>query len=191
MAIDPLQQFNDDRTRAREAGDPMAHVCTVANVDADNRAQLRTLVLRDVEGALAIFINATSPKWQALTSGCAVQTYWPSVNLQYRMDAEVTPLDPAVVASSWQLRPDAPKRMDWFYEHQAPQSSAIASRQELLDRLQQLTLPEPLVAPQGARGLLLHITRMERLDLNQDNGVHDRVCYVRNGSDWQHNTLVP
>ena len=47
----PLEQFFTDRQRAQAAEDPMAAVCTAANVDAQGLAQLRTLVLREVAGS--------------------------------------------------------------------------------------------------------------------------------------------
>jgi pyridoxine/pyridoxamine 5'-phosphate oxidase len=48
-----------------------------------------------------------------------------------------------------------------------------------------------LVAPEGAKGLLLLPDVIERLDLTQSNGVHDRVRYHREGDRWQQRTLVP
>ncbi len=189
--MDPLAIFNEDRARAKSAQDPMAPLCTVANVDPHGRAQLRTLVLRDVDGALAVFINATSPKWPAVQAGVAVQTYWPSVNIQYRMQVTAEPIESAVVHDSWLLRPEMPKRMDWFYEQHATQSSPITSRQLLLDKLAQIDLPEPLRAPDNASGLLLVPHIIERLDLNQPDGVHDRQLFERSAGVWQRSTLVP
>ena len=152
---DPLKQFHAERQLARDAGDPMAHVCVLATVDKQGRPQARTLVLRNVnhEGQprLALFINASSPKWTELANSesVSVQVYWPSVELQYRMQVKAETLNPQMVAESWQLRPDAPKNMDWLYQQQA-QSTMVADRQALLSQLNQLKTPEPLVAPEGA-----------------------------------------
>ena len=191
MTDDPLRLFARDRQRAWDAQDPMAALCTVANVDADGAVQQRTLVLRDVDGSLAIFINATSPKWPAAQAVLSVHTYWPSVQVQYRLAVRTEPVDEQVVKDSWLLRPDAPKRMDWYYEQVATQSSAVASRDGLLAGLAGLTLPEPLVAPDNARGLILVPEQIERLDLTQENGVHDRVRYELGPQGWQAETLVP
>ena len=193
---DPLKQFHAERQLARDAGDPMAHVCVLATVDKHGRPQARTLVLRNVnhEGQprLALFINASSPKWTELANSesVSVQVYWPSVELQYRMQVKAETLNPQMVAESWQLRPDAPKNMDWLYQQQA-QSTMVADRQALLSQLNQLKTPEPLVAPEGAKGLLLQIIEIERLDLTQSNGVHDRTQYTLNNNEWQKQTLVP
>ncbi|NOX52302.1 MAG: hypothetical protein GXP16_17470 [Gammaproteobacteria bacterium] len=189
--LDPVTQFTHDRARAWQQKDPMAGLCTVANIDAAGQAQLRTLVLREVEGALAIFVNASSPKWRTLQQACAVHTFWPSVQIQYRLQVETSPVGDDFVASSWQLRPDAPKKMDWFYQLIESQSKPIASRTKLLQQLDQLDLPNPLVAPEQAKGLLLHIMQIERLDLTQPNGVHDRQLFIRQKDEWQQQTLVP
>lgn len=196
---DPLAQFHAERQLARDAGDPMALVCVLATVDQQGRPQARTLVLRNVDHngspRLALFINANSPKWAELANSdsASVQVYWPSVELQYRMQVQTEALDPKVVAESWQFRPDAPKKMDWLYQQQA-QSTAVADRAQLLKQLDQLASPEPLVAPEAAKGLLIQVTEIERLDLTQSNGVHDRTLHtLRQGGqgEWDKQTLVP
>ena len=74
--MDPIEQFYADRAEAQAAQDPMAAVCCVASYDGA-QVQQRTLVLRDVEGELAIFINATSPKWATLQDAFSLTTWWP------------------------------------------------------------------------------------------------------------------
>ncbi|MEM9620421.1 MAG: pyridoxamine 5'-phosphate oxidase family protein [Pseudomonadota bacterium] len=187
----PLDLFADDRARARAAEDPMAHLCTVANTDAEGQPQLRTLVLRDVDDRLALFINATSPKWPSLQAGFAVMTYWPSVQIQYRLQVTAEPLAAETVHASWLQRPPAPQRMDWFYQQVQPQSSVINSREALLANLLKVEVPAPLKAPNNARGVLLNIAELERLDLNQPDGVHLRERFIWNDDQWQQTVLVP
>ncbi len=191
MNVDPLALFRTEREAARAADDPMAHLCTVANVDADRQPQVRTLVLRDIEGQLAVFVNASSPKWPHIQERFAFCTYWPSLSLQYRFDVVAAPLSPETLAASWALRPDAPKRMDWLYELHDPQSSHIDSREHLLEVFGRLAVDEPLRAPPNARGLLLEPKQIERLDLTQDNGVHDRQRFEQVDGAWQQRTLIP
>ena len=189
-SVDPLQRFTHDRQAARDAKDPMAAVCVLATVDQRGMPQARTLVLRDIPEGLAIYINASSPKWQQSQEHVAIQVWWPSVQIQYRMQARCELLPAQHIAESWQLRPDVPKQMDWLYQ-QRPQSSEVNDRDELLNLLEKTRPPEPLVAPEGARGLLLLPERIERLDLNQANGVHDRTRYVLDAGRWLEHTLIP
>lgn len=186
----PLAQFSTDRRAASNAKDPMAAVCVLATVDDQGLPQARTLVLRDTDEGLAIYINASSPKWQQCQGRVTIQTWWPSVQIQYRMVVNCQPLAADHIANSWQLRPDVPKRMDWLYE-QWPQGSAVTSREDLLQRLDETVIPEPLVAPYGARGLLLIPEKIERLNLNQSDGVHDRTCCQLQEGNWHKQTLIP
>jgi pyridoxamine 5'-phosphate oxidase len=187
---DPLLRFQEDRRKARDAKDPMAAVCVLATVDEDGLPQARTLVLRDIAEGLAIYINASSPKWQQVQGVIALQTWWPSLQVQYRMQARCEELPATHIAESWQLRPDMPKHLDWLYE-QIAQGSAVEDREDLLAQLDTAPRPEPLVAPPNARGLLLWPQSIERLDLNQTNGVHERRRYTLHADQWAVETLIP
>lgn len=186
---DPLALFASERTKAFEAQDPMAALCSVATVDDEGIPSVRTLVLRDLDGKLALFVNATSPKWPGLQKQFSVMTYWPSLQIQYRMQVTGEPVPHEMVAESWLLRPDAPKRMDWFYEGVQTQSTPISSRTSLLDNLK--LVENPTEAPANAQGVWLEPAQIERLDLNQPNGVHDRRQWERSNPSWQMRTLVP
>ena len=190
-AEEPFDRFKSDLQRARDARDATANVCTVANVDADGYPQARTLVLREFEDELAIFINRTSPKWEPLSQALTLVTYWPSIQVQYRISGTTRPIAHELVAESWQLRPDAPKKMDWFYTKVMPQSTPIGSREDLLAAVEALDLPDILVAPETAGGLIIEATRYERLDLTMENGIHKRQCWQLTDSGWQTTTLVP
>lgn len=187
---DPLALLAADRALARERQDPCAALCTLANVDANGLPQARTLVLRDVAGRLAIFVNATSPKFEHLDR-VSVVVWLPTLNVQYRLTCGTEPVPATLVAESWQLRPDAPKRLDWLYTRRHAQGAVIGSRERLLEVLASLPLPEPLVAPDTARGLFLLPESIERLDLSQENGVHDRRRYTPGNPSWREDVLVP
>jgi pyridoxamine 5'-phosphate oxidase len=191
--INPLDLLIEDRSRARERQDPCANLCTLATVDEAGHPQARTVVLRELEGRLAVFGNDTSPKWQQIErSGSLAAVVWlPSLDVQYRLQCTTRPVAKALLQQSWQLRPEAPKRMDWFYTRVQPQSSAIDSRVSLLDALNELRLREPLVAPRTAAGVYLEPTLIERLDLGMADGIHDRRAFRHHPGGWHEITLVP
>lgn len=189
---DPIAMLRDDRSRARALSDPCAGLCTLANVDAQGIPQARTLVLRDVEERLAVFVNTTSPKWESLQSGPVSIVVWlPTLQLQYRLVCETEVMPQALVHESWHARPEPPKRMDWFYTRIQAQSSPIGDRERLLAAFESLAAPEPLTPPETAHGLYLHPNMLERLHLGQDNGVHDRQHFSRHQTGWRVQTLVP
>lgn len=189
---EPVRRLIADRELARNRKDPCANLCTLANVNRDGEADARTVILREIDQQLAVFINATSPKWHAVSSSNVSIVVWlPTVNVQYRLTCRTEPVPRTLVAESWQLRPDPPKRMDWFYTLMQPQSSQLSSRERLLEDLAGLSLPDPLTAPDTARGLYLIPSAVERLDLGQDNGIHDRRLYLRQDSGWVETVLAP
>ena len=166
----------------------MANLCVLASVGAEE-PEARTLVLRDIDDRLGLFFNGGSPKAREIgqSDAVAVLVYLPSLSLQYRLRTKLTAIPEDIVHANWQYRPDVPKKMDWLYERH-PQSSAIASRQMLID---ELTTATPARAPAAAVGYFLAPLAVERLDLGQDNGVHDRRRYTRQGDVWHEQILVP
>ena len=191
---DPVARLRQDRARAAERDDPMASLCVVATTGA-GEPEARTMVLRDLEPALSgspgfgLFVNSTSPKFREFrqSSTVALVVYLPSLAVQYRLRCSLEALPEGLVRASWQLRPPMPKRMDWLYEDH-PQSSVVDSREELVDLLHG---PEPASAPASAVGFRLLPERVERLDLDTEDGVHDRRRYVFDGRSWREDVLVP
>ena len=184
-----------DRAAARVQDDPNANLCVLASV-AGGEPQARTLVLRDVEAAapdspsrLGIFVNRHSPKHAELaqSKSVAVLVYLPSLGLQYRLRCALEAIPQAIVHANWQLRPPTPKRLDWLYaEH--PQGSVVESRRKL-EALLDSPLPE--AAPDSAVGYYLAPDTVDRLHLNQPNGLHDRRRYQHRDGAWQEAVLVP
>jgi len=188
----------------------MASLCVLATVE-NGEPRARTLVLRDIDAiigstgrdtparseplanhantGLGIFVNGTSPKCHEFrqTATVYVVVYLPSLKVQYRLRCRLEPLPGDVVRESWELRPSVPKRMDWLYED-LPQSAAVGSREELIDRLPGSDLQ---AAPASALGFLFTTDEVERLDLDRADGVHDRRLYRFEDARWVEVTLVP
>lgn len=170
----------------------MAALCVLATVDDNGWPHARTLVLRDLGDRLALFMNATSPKFRQLSAGPAsICLYLPSIQVQYRAHVSLEPVDAAIIEGSWHLRPRMPKLLDWFYTHRQRQSSEVPARDHLQQTLAGFPLPEPLTAPETARGFYLDPHDIERLDLAQADGLHDRTRWVRSDDRWIQSTLLP
>ena len=200
----PLGGLQEDRRRARQRKDPWAELCVLATVTTDGEPSARVLVVRELDlggktgavstpnPALGIFVNASAPKIDEFSrsSTVSVVIYLPSVTVQYRLRCTLDLIDPAVVRTAWQMRPEVPKRMDWVYETH-PQSTEIASRRALLDAVWSNAIAQPLVAPETAVGYVLQPIEVERLDLNTVDAPHDRRRYSAREGDWVETVLVP
>ena len=191
--MDPISQLNRDREAAHANSDPCAYLCTVATVDAAGEPQARTMVLRKVEQRLALFGNATSPKWQQIAGqGLVCIVVWlPSLGVQYRLRCEAEPVPKQVVDNSWLLRPRMPKQLDWYYNTTASQSSALDDRAALLTDLPTFNEAEHQTAPPTAQGWFLTPAHVDRLDLNHSSGVHERYSFTLADGAWQAVPLVP
>jgi pyridoxamine 5'-phosphate oxidase len=192
-ASDPVDLLRADRARAIAAADPSANLCTVASVDAAGNPAARTLVLRDLDGQLAVFCNRTSPKWRQLDgrASIAVVVLLPALQVQYRLQCRTRQIPDAVVHASWQLRPEPAKRLDWFYTRNRPQGSAIADRTVLVEGLMAIDLSETPAAPGTAGGYYLLPFEVDRLDLAPPDGIHDRRRFSLEAGAWTETLLVP
>ena len=189
----PLALFRQERNAAREQGDPWSGLCALASINQAGLAQVRTLVLRDLDDRLAIFINATSPKHQELPVGGHTQLsiYLASLSVQYRLDAHLEPIPKTLVDESWLLRPDIPKKMDWYYTEVQAQSTSVGSREQLINSLDaHARTRKAESAPETALGLYLDVKRVERLELLKDE-IHARTLWRLASGIWVEQVLVP
>ena len=195
--MNPVQNIQSDRNQARQLGDSNADVCFLALADANGKASVRTLVLRDIyDNRFTLFINKTSPKWQAFTGGTGHELlmWYASVQRQYRISGSLRELDPGVVKSNWQHRPDSSKYLDYVYEELGNQSSIIDSRDTLTDKVNQLKEDldtMSMQAPPMAAGIELIADRIDVLDLNNQDRIHDRRLYTYDGDAWSSRVLIP
>jgi pyridoxamine 5'-phosphate oxidase len=195
--MNPITRIINDRTEARKLGDNNADTCFLALADKQGQASVRTLVLRDIsDNRFALFINQTSPKWQLLKAGASYELllWYPSMQRQYRIGGSMVEIDPALVKTNWLRRPQGSKLLDHVYQSMSAQSSEIDSRDQLvaeITRLRQVYKIDDLPAPDGVGGVELIATRIEMLDLNSDDRIHDRQIFRLLEDRWQATVLIP
>ncbi len=191
---DPLDTLNADRAAARQLADPLADLCSFATIDAQGCPQVRTLVLRDLDQGLGVFLNNTSPKWFELQRQTKAQVllYLPTLKIQYRIDSAPEPIPKQLVDESWLLRPMVPKVMDWLYLDHYPQSTALESADQISRAFEQTIarLTDSPSASPSAQGVYLKPYRIERLQLLDDK-LHQRVRFTLAEGQWQMCHLVP
>ena len=191
MKNDPLRLFASERAIANSQSDPMANLCVLATVNSSKTPEVRTLVIREVESRIGIFMNATSPKFREIreSTSVSVLAYFPSIAIQYRMHTKLLPMPTETVHAFWMNRPETAKKLDWLYSDY-PQSTEVDGRDALIRQLSASTTPTK--APQSAVGFFLEpLLSVERLALNQPDGLHDRRKYTYHENVWKVSQLVP
>ena len=189
--VDPLVLLASDRSVARDRQDPLVDRCVLGTLTREGRAALRTLVLRDIDERLAIFYSRSSAKHlELMNHDCqaSLLVWLPSIEVQYRLEAQFEEMPKVEIDDRWQLKPNAAKRLDAIYER-SPQSTLIEDV-ERFETLFAATVP-PVRAPHNATGCYIKPMRVERLALRKDPHMHDRRAYTRNGEFWTMRRLVP
>ncbi|HKI73017.1 MAG TPA: pyridoxamine 5'-phosphate oxidase family protein [Pseudomonadales bacterium] len=195
--MDPIARIKNDRAEARKLEDPNADICFLALADAEGQPSVRTLVLRDISNnSFTLFMNQSSPKWKLLNAGGRWEflLWYQSMQRQYRVSGTFAPLDSDFVRQNWRRRPAGSKYLDILYEFTADQSSAIESREHLvreITRIRNEHSVDDMEAPQKVAGAELIATRIEMLDLNREDRIHDRQVFTFDGKRWSSQTLIP
>lgn len=192
-----IEQIREDRARALEANDPTGQVCYLATVDADGSPSVRTLVLREVsERSVRLFINASSPKWQALSanSACQILLWYPSIQIQYRLSGAAAMASRADIENNWHRRPLRAKLLDYFYAARAAQSEPYRSSEDFDQAFESMAAtldPESLTPPIEAIAVDIALHQIERLDLTQNEKPHRRARFRWIDEAWAEDFLVP
>ena len=194
----PVEIFKHHWQEARLKQDPNADVCFLATASRDNGASVRTLVLRDVtETAFVIFVNSSSPKWDELMSSnsCELLVFWPLLMQQYRVRGEIKQIPEVIMKKQWQNKPYETKLLDHVYAEGLPQSSAIDSKDTLVNKIDKLKqkYSEPGDVPfvGNAKGIEIVISSIEIWIGSEEDRLHHRTLYRVDGDGWQKESLIP
>lgn len=191
---DPLAALAADRARARAARDPNAELGWVATVDPDGAPAVRTLVLRELDGDWALFVSGTSPKWTHLSARpeCQIAVWLPTVQRQWRLHAQVRPLERAILEHHWPRRPRTSQVMDHLYAS-LPQGSPVEHPDRLARAHAELDarLDDAPQAPAAALALGLDVQLVECVQIAPPPDLHGRRRWHRHAGSWQFRDLVP
>jgi len=104
--MDPVAEIIDARQEARKYYDPHVDVCFLATVTVQGRPEVRAVSLRDIDAkGFGLLLNATSPKWQQLTtSQCCLHLLWSTVRRQYRVYGRIEAMEPERLQQYWQRK---------------------------------------------------------------------------------------
>jgi len=193
---DPIAQLQQDWQQAKDQGDANNNICILSTTD-DSQAHARVLVLRDIQKqGLLIFTHASSPKWQQLenNSGYEVLLYWPTLDLQYRIQGKWDEHARDQLQTAWANKPYEAKLLDVLYQTH-PESSEIPDRKFLEEKVAELKMQYPqsedIPFPDSARGIWLQPQRIEYYRLSTADRLHHRYLYKKHQGEWGVKTLCP
>lgn len=196
-AADPLLALRGEREAARAAADANAEICWLATVDDSGAPAVRTIVLRDVAGAFALFVNATSPKWREMSREARIEVacWYPSSQRQWRLQGPVRALPHETVSRHWHRRPRVSQVLDHLYARSIAQSSPLEAGRDLEAELAALdaSLPERPDVPVQSLALEIVPLAVECMQIRDAPHLHQRQRWDREAEDarWTATRLVP
>ncbi|MGW6540650.1 pyridoxamine 5'-phosphate oxidase [Streptomyces sp. NPDC055051] len=194
LAPDPIQQFGSwfKETAASPAiHEPNAMIVSTAT--PDGRPSSRTVLLKHYDTAgFVFFTNYGSRKGAELTANphVALLFPWHPLARQVIVTGRAVRTGRDETAAYFRTRPHGSQLGAWASE----QSSVIASRQELLDRYEELAARYPdterVPVPPEWGGFRVVPDTVEFWQ-GHENRLHDRLRYVREAEGWHVERLAP
>ncbi len=193
VAASPFVQFRRWLAEAAAAGLPEPNAMVVSTVDADGRPSSRHVLLKELDDTGFVFYtNLGSAKARALRANpsAALCFGWFAMSRQVCVTGHAEPVDRAVAAQYWAVRPRESQLGAWV----SRQSQAVESREALRSRLAELNerfpASEPVPLPDFWGGFRVVPDTIE-LWQGQPARLHDRLRYARHGDGWTLTRLQP
>ena len=192
---DPIAIFQDAFARAQSVDRallPEPSAMSLATVGADGSPTLRIVLLKGVdESGFVFYTNLESRKGRDLRARprAALCFYWSALDLQVRIDGEVSQVGDEEADEYFASRPRGSQIGAWA----SKQSEVIEPPGELdarVARYEREFEGRDVPRPEFWSGFRV---RPERIEFwrNRANRLHDRTRYTRDGAGWRVETLYP
>lgn len=192
---DPIERFIELYDAAKKldpAVMPEPAAATLATVGEAARPSSRVVLLKGVDArGFTFYTNLESRKARELASNprAALCFYWPTLDVQVRVEGEATQVADAEADEYFSTRP------------RGSQLGALASKQsraierpgvleERFERYESVYAGREIPRPAFWSGFRIRPDMIE-FWYNRPNRLHDRVLYERDGEGWRVTTLYP
>jgi pyridoxamine 5'-phosphate oxidase len=189
---DPIAQFQTWLALARASALKEPTAMTLATVSPDGQPSARMVLLKSAgPDGFTFYTNYESRKARELHHNpkAALVFWWPELERQVRITGAVTRVPAAESEAYFQSRPEGSQLGAWA----SRQSSPIASRQVLEDRLAELSAQyrgRPIPLPPFWGGYRLTPDTIEFWE-GRPNRLHDRILYSKTPAGWRIERLSP
>jgi pyridoxamine 5'-phosphate oxidase len=190
---DPIARFSSLLEKARETEPLEATAMSLSTVDERGRPSSRMVLLKGVDArGFVFYTNRTSRKGRELGANpfAALCFQWASVRQQVRVEGAVEIVTDAESDAYFATRPRESQLGAWA----SPQSTPLASREELVARTREIAERYPNVVPRPPFWGGYRVVP-DRIELWFDGAfrLHDRFLYARASPDgaWTMTRLYP
>lgn len=188
---DPVLFFTRWFSEAEQSDCLEVNAMTLASVDEFNRPHARIVLLKGIEnGAFIFFSNYLSNKGIQMSSNthAALVFFWPELQRQVRIEGIISTIAESASDEYFYTRPIGSQ----IGAIASPQSRRIESRQELEDKVNQLSKEENTIKrPNHWGGYALEPLSVEFWQ-GRSSRLHDRILFEKmEGGGWQKCRLAP
>jgi len=187
---DPLRRLATWLDEAHAAGFGPPDTMTLATATANGRPSARMVLLKGLdERGLVFYSNRRSRKGRELAanSRAALVLYWPSLGRQARIEGRVEEVGDDESDAYWATRPLGSR----LSAAASPQSAPVESRAWLEARVAELAARSEEPARPVHWGGYLVVPEVIELWVHDDDRLHDRTRYSRDGEGWRVELLGP
>lgn len=190
-SANPITEFLGalERAESRQVDTAPA---ALATADAGGRPSVRMVLLRGADDRGFVFhTNYDSRKARDLTDNphAALCIHWPSLEEQIRIEGSVERVSDAESDEYFATRPRGSQIGAWV----SKQSAVLLSRETLEEEYREAERRfegKPVPRPSFWGGFRIIPERIE-FWFGRPDRLHDRLLYVRQGSDWRIERLYP
>jgi len=193
MANDPFDQFEKWFEQALTSKIKEPYAFTLATANALGHPSARVLYMRDVtKRGISFYTNYQSDKGSDLAENpyCTANFFWMELDRQIRFFGKAQKLSSQESDAYYNSRPRGSQIGSWASD----QSSRLENRQELLDKLKELTSKfdgQDVPRPDHWGGYLIVPERVEFWQ-GRESRLHDRILYTQNSEgSWAKQRLSP
>lgn len=192
VSENPVEQFSVWFEEAVEAikTDPNAMVLSTA--DKEGRPSTRTVLLKGYdETGFVFYTNYESRKAIHIISNpdVSITFYWPELMRQIHIEGTAGKVSEDQSDAYFRTRPSSSRLSAWA----SSQSDPVSSREELEENLRAMEKKfkgVEIPRPPNWGGFRVKPRRIEFWQ-GRLNRLHDRICYIQSGEDWDIIRLSP
>ena len=189
-ADDPLRRLSAwlDEAHAAGLGPPDTMTLATATSDATPAARMVLLKALDARG-LVFYTNRTSRKGRELAANprAALVLYWPSLGRQARVEGAVEEVGDEESDAYWATRPLGSR----LSAAASPQSEVVESRAWLEARVAALAARGDDPQRPAHWGGYVVVPEVIEFWVHDDDRLHDRTRWTRDGDGWRAERLAP